>query len=88
MPSFSVNQTHQQPPQVATLSAPARFSAAQTVRPAAQVAMLTAEPFPNLTFGSAQTVPPNRQRVVLVPATWRGPASPRLPGVPAPPRPY
>jgi len=56
------------------------------VRPAAQVAMLTAEPFPNLTFGSAQTVAPNR--VVLVPATWREPASPRLPGVPAQPRPY
>jgi hypothetical protein len=85
-PSFSANQAAKQPPQIAALSAPAQFSAAQTERPAAQVAMLTAEPFPNLTFGSAQTVAPNR--VVLVPATWREPASPRLPGVPAQPRPY
>jgi hypothetical protein len=87
MPVFSATQVMPQPSQVATLAAPARFGSAQTVRAPTMAATLTAEPFPDLHFSAAQTVAADRQAVRLVPATWRGPAEARPPGVPATPRP-
>jgi hypothetical protein len=87
MPTYSSAQTRPQPSQAVTMATPARFGSAQTVRPVTMAATLTAEPFPDLHFGGPQVVAPDRQRVVLVPGTWRGPAEPRPAGTPAVPRP-
>jgi hypothetical protein len=51
------------------------------------VARLVPEAFPDMHFGGPQVVQPDQQRLLLVPGAWRGPASPRPPGVPAMPRP-
>ena len=63
------------------------FSANQTRPGPAQAAALVLEDFPDAHLSAAQAVPAPAQRARLVLATWRGPAEPRPPGVPATPRP-
>jgi hypothetical protein len=87
MPTYSSAQIRPQPSQAVTLATPARFESAQQVPTPTMAVRLVPEDFPDVHFSIAQTVQPDRQWVVLVPATWRGPASPRPPGVPATPRP-
>ena len=87
MPTFSASQTLRPPSQAASLTAPARFTAAQQVPPPAQVARLEVEVLPDAHLTAEQQVPQPTQRPRLVLATWRGPAEPRPPGVPATPRP-
>jgi hypothetical protein len=52
-----------------------------------EVVRLVPEDFPDLLFTALQIVVPDRQRVVLVPGSRRGPAELSPPGVPATPRP-
>jgi hypothetical protein len=86
MPTVSAAQTLPAHIQDARLSAKASFSAAQLVPAPAQAAVLQPEYLPDLDLSADQVVAPPTQRLRLVLATWRGPATPRPPGVPAVPR--
>ena len=88
MSVLTANQILRPPSQAASLTAPARLTAAQQVPVPAQVARLEVELLPDAHLSAEQVVPQPAQRARLVLATWRGPAEPRPPGALATPRPY
>lgn len=85
MPVLSASQTLPAFTQSATLTAPARLSAAQVVLPLGQVASLGTPPARVLS--ASQVMEPFGQAARLVRAPFRGPATPRPERVPATPRP-
>jgi hypothetical protein len=85
MPTLTANQTLRAPSQAATLSAPARFTAARTLPAPVHAFGLVLDPVWELS--AAQVVQDgarHRLRIIRSPL----PAEPRPPGVPAVPRPY
>ena len=87
MPTFTASQVVARLSQAAGLTARASFTEAHAVPAPAQAAGLVLEEFPDVPFTAEQPVSQPAQRARLVLATWRGPAEPRPPGVPAVPRP-